>query len=69
MKNNLGFWGILKLWKVAITNLQLTKFWFVRKFRPKRFHKIDSRLNVYGFWPQVATEAKSAWNTINYGPC
>jgi hypothetical protein len=29
--------------KIKITNLNLTKIGFVRKFRPKRFHKIGSR--------------------------
>jgi hypothetical protein len=40
---HLEFWSILKPFKVIITSLNVTKLGFVRKFRPKRFHKIDPR--------------------------
>jgi hypothetical protein len=32
----------LKPYKVVITNLNVTKSSFIRKFWPQRFHKIDS---------------------------
>jgi hypothetical protein len=42
--NNRGV-GILRCFKVKvpITNLYFTKLAFIRKFRPKLFHQIDSR--------------------------
>jgi hypothetical protein len=45
MDNNHGFKNILKpyvhIHNVIITNFNLTRLVFIRKFRPQRFHKID----------------------------
>jgi hypothetical protein len=41
MKNNFGFQGIIKRYKVIITTLNMTKLGFIRIFRPERFHKIE----------------------------
>jgi hypothetical protein len=42
MDNYLGFQGSLNPYKVTITNyVNSTKLGFIRRFRPKRFHKID----------------------------
>jgi hypothetical protein len=43
MYTNLVFKGVLKPDKVIISNLNLSKLGFIRKCRPKRFHKIDPR--------------------------
>jgi hypothetical protein len=43
MDDNLGFLGVLKPYLVIISNLDLTELVLFQKFRPKRFHKIDSR--------------------------
>jgi hypothetical protein len=45
MYSNLGLYGILKPYKITTEFLNLTKFGFSRKFRLKRFRKINSR------WP------------------
>jgi hypothetical protein len=39
---NVGFLGILNSSKVTTTILIFTKLGFIRKFRPKRFHRIGS---------------------------
>jgi hypothetical protein len=44
MVTHIGFLYILKPFKSIIANLYLTKLGFIRKFRPKRFRKIGSRL-------------------------
>jgi hypothetical protein len=42
-KYNLGFYSVLNPTKVIISNLNFTRLGLIRKFRPKRFQKIDSR--------------------------
>jgi hypothetical protein len=44
MDHNTEFLSTLKPYKVIITKLNLTRLIFFRKFRPKRFLKIDSRV-------------------------
>jgi hypothetical protein len=62
MVNNLGL-SVLKLYKLTIANLSLAKLCFFRKFRPKRFHKIDSRTstvseNISNFLKKFAPKPK-----------
>jgi hypothetical protein len=39
--------------------LKATKLCFTRKFRPKRFHQIDSRTDFFGY-PQQQSEPEAA---------
>jgi hypothetical protein len=45
--DNKEFYGIFQPFKAVITNVNLTKLDFIRKFWPKRFHKIDPRLATW----------------------
>jgi hypothetical protein len=45
--DNAGFWYILKPYEVIITGISLKKLHFLRKLRPKRIDRIDSRVKLF----------------------
>jgi hypothetical protein len=52
------FAGILKPIKVTITNVNMSKFVFIRKFRTKKLHTIDPRSTYFfPFWYAVPSKS------------